>query len=320
MNLLSRGTLALSLVLGTSTALTVGGLEGGLTGQDPIWKKAPPVQQPTDAERAKEVAAREAAMKADIARLKERMSKTPSASDKKLIDDKLQVIYDTKGWSEESKTAYELGAIEMYQQGQTELPAETLEAFVQFNKDMKARGIDLILLPATPKLNYESHLLFDGVDAKTEVWPGWSNMMVQLLEHDIEVIDTVDEFRAAASGKVPVVWKNDGHTGPEGRRIMGEALAKRLQRYEFARTLQAKPKAWEIVEKERTGTAMVTLLNNRAWINERWWEKTETRRNGTPFPYDDPQAVDAGLRVKAQRSQRLGLCLSTLKTQPSFKN
>ena len=39
---------------------------------------------------------------------------------------------------------------------------------------------------------------------------------------------------------------------------------------------------------------MVTLLNNRAWINERW-HKTHRRK---PFPYDDPQAVDAGLKVR----------------------
>ena len=161
---------------------------------------------------------------------------------------------------------------------------------------MKARGIDLIIIPGVPKLVYKSHLLVDGIDPQAEIWPGWTEMTLQLLENDIEVIDTVEEFRAAAGGDVPVTWINEPHTGSEGRKIYGELLAERLQRYEFARKAQAKPPALSYVKKEKTGAKMVTLLNNRGWINERWWDKTNRGRK--PFPYDDPQAVDAGLKVK----------------------
>ena len=48
-------------------------------------------------------------------------------------------------------------------------------------------------MPGVPKLVYKSHLLVDGVDKEAEVWPGWTEMTLQLLENDIEVIDTVSE-------------------------------------------------------------------------------------------------------------------------------
>ena len=83
------------------------------------------------------------------------------------------------------------------------VPEGLLAAFVQFRNDLAARGADLVLLPLAPTPFFETHRLFDGVDAKTEIYPGWTRMMIQLLEADIEVIDTVDEFRSGAGNWAP---------------------------------------------------------------------------------------------------------------------
>lgn len=276
--------------------LSFAGLEGGNTGTEPEWKSAPPIKQPTASERAQEVNARKTAIEADIARLKARMQKTASSSDQQKLKSEVDRIYKTHGWCPKLETAFGKGSLEAFQKDQTKMDPKTLQAFIQFDRDMKARGIDLILMPGAPKIVYEGHRLVPGMDATTEVWPGWTNMAIQLLENDVEVIDTVEEFRKAAGSKIPVTWINEPHTGPMGRKIFGEALAKRLQRYAFSRELQAKPKAFTYTERKKTGAKMVTLLNNRAWINERWWEKTNRGRK--PFPYDDPQAVDAGLKTR----------------------
>ncbi len=271
-------------------------LEGGSTGDEAQWKSAPPVKQPSAQERAQEVKAREEAIQKDIERLTARMQRTASAADQQKLRDEVKRILAHHGWCDQIEQAFIKGSLEAFQKGQSEMPQGLLDALVQFDRDLKARGIDLIIMPSSPKIHYEAHRLVDGIDEQTEIWPGWTNMTLQLLEQDIEVIDTVDEFRKAAGGEVPVTWINEPHTGPEGRRIFGEALAKRLQRYEFARELAAKPQAYQLEVKDKTGAKMVTLLNNRGWINERWWEKTNRGRK--PFPYDDPQAVDAGLKVK----------------------
>ena len=126
-------------------------------------------------------------------------------------------------------------------------------------------------------------------------------MMIQLLENDIEIIEVADAWRQEASNNMPVVWLNDGHTGPTGRKIFAEALAERLQRYEFARKLKAKPSLYTYSEAEQTGTKMITLRFNKAWLTESGWAK---RKKNTPFPYDDPQTLKANMPGKKGKNDK----------------
>ena len=210
-----------------------------------------PVVQPDAATRAEELKAREEAMAKDLKRLKQRLTKTPSKSVQQAVHKEWQHILDHHGYSEKLGQAFNLSSLEMALQNQDAMPQNFLEALVQFNQDMKARGIDLIVLPPTPKASFLIHQAVDGADAHSELWPGWTQMMIQLLENDIEIIEVADAWRQEAGNKMPVVWLNDGHTGPTGRKIFAQALAERLQRYEFTRKLQEKPALYTYSEPNK---------------------------------------------------------------------
>ena len=47
-------------------------------------------------------------------------------------------------------------------------------------------------------------------------------MMLSLLENDIEIIDPIEEFRAASNDKLVVNWANDFHTADGGRMIAAQ--------------------------------------------------------------------------------------------------
>ena len=122
--------------------------------------------------------------------------------------------------------------------------------------------------------------------------------MLQLLENDIEIIEVTETWRQQAGNKMPVVWLNDGHTGPTGRKIFAQALVERLQRYDFARQRKAAPARFEYKTKEQTGAKMTTLKYNNAWMSESLW----ARKKKSPFPYDDPQAANTGIKNKKKKT------------------
>jgi hypothetical protein len=98
-----------------------------------------------------------------------------------------------------------------------------------------------------------THLLVDGADAQTEYYPGYTRMLLQFLENDIEIVDALDEMRAQAHSKIDMHWPNDPHTGTLGRQIAARALAQRLQRYDFARNAAARAKQFSYMEVDFKG-------------------------------------------------------------------
>jgi hypothetical protein len=128
------------------------------------------------------------------------------------------------------------------------------------------------VLPFPGNSAIHTHLLLDDVDAKDEVYPGYTQMLLTFLENDIEVVDFLDEMREAAGSDVPVHWPNDPHTGPAGRRVAAQRLAERLQRYDFAR--KRKPVADAIQYETIAWTGAKTgwstyLLNARTMSDNR---------------------------------------------------
>ena len=102
------------------------------------------------------------------------------------------------------------------------MPKNLLAALKQLNEDFKARDIDFIFVPLVPTPQFAAHTLVDGIEANTDYYPGWTEMMIELLENDIEIVDTTEEFRAAAEDDVLVSWANDFHTGSRGRQIAAD--------------------------------------------------------------------------------------------------
>jgi hypothetical protein len=124
-----------------------------------------------------------------------------------------------------------------------------------------------------PTPHFHAHTLVDGIEADDEYFPGWTEMTIEMLENDLEVIDTVDEFRKEADNDVLVSWANDFHTGSMGRQLAAKALAERLQRYDFAKDLAANRKQWSTSIASKTGASFPQriLVVNGAFMSLADW-------------------------------------------------
>ena len=246
---------ALVCVLGVSMMGNLNALEGGSTSTSEPWKNVTPYSKPDASTRTKEKAARQADIQAEVARLQARLKTAPSPEKMAELHGKLQTIVDNFGWEPQQEMVYGIRSAQPMLRGQNTMPKNLLSALKQLNEDFKARDIDFIFVPLVPTPQFAAHTLVDGIEADQDYYPGWTEDDDKLLEHDIEVVDTV-EIRASAEDDVLVSWANDFHTGSRGRQIAAEALAKRLQRYDFARELQKNANKAEVKEASKTGTMM----------------------------------------------------------------
>jgi hypothetical protein len=228
-------------------------LEGGSTSASAEWKAVQALPKPSKATRAAELAARQEAIATDIQRLEARLSTVPPESKMAELKKKLQQLHDNYGWEPQSEMVYGRRSIEPMLKGQRTMPKNLLSAFIQLDRDLKDRGIDLIIMPLVPTPHFHAHTLVDGIGPNQDYYPGWTEMTIEMLKSDLEVIDTVEEFRMEAENDVLVSWANDFHTGSLGRQIAAKALAQRLQRYGFAKELANNTDQWKTTTKQRTG-------------------------------------------------------------------
>lgn len=117
----------------------------------------------------------------------------------------------------------------------------TLEALRQFDAELKRRGIDLILLPVPDHPLVYGHRLDKRVTSNEEFAPGYTKMLIELMENDIEVIDVLDQFREAGEKETdktpPVLRPDDHHWASTGMAIAADQINQRLQRYDWAQAL-----------------------------------------------------------------------------------
>jgi hypothetical protein len=114
-----------------------------------------------------------------------------------------------------------------------------IEELVRFNAELRERGTDLILLPVPVKQAFASVYFSEKAPADHVVAVNHQWFMQQLLENDIEVIDLLPVFQAAAddSPETPYIYNfnRDHHWSSGGRMAAARALAERLERYDFSR-------------------------------------------------------------------------------------
>ena len=225
-------------------------LEGAVLSTDRAWPADLRNQSVTPEERAAEKSARAKAITADIARLQKRLNTAPSAAVTATLHKKLQDIIDNKGFVAEQLMVYGIRDIEPILNGQDAFLGTMLDCLIQLNKDLAERDIDMIFMPLAPTPFIYSHDLVDGLEANQDYTPGWTKMLLSLLENDIEIIDPIEEYRAASQDKLVVNWANDFHTGDGGRLIAAKLLADRLQRYGFVRDLAPMKETYTLSEVE----------------------------------------------------------------------
>jgi hypothetical protein len=108
---------------------------------------------------------------------------------------------------------------------------------------LAARGIDLIFVPV-PKMTevYIEHFV-DPCPADGIVAPHVRRTLLDLLEHDVEVVDGFRLFRPLRDTDAEYLYATaDTHWGPRAMRIMAKEVADRIERYRFgARARYALP-------------------------------------------------------------------------------
>jgi hypothetical protein len=228
-------------------------LEGGMASTSRDWAPARqlPVAPVSTAERAAEVQARNKAIAADIARIRARLGRTPDTAKLQKYHARLKAIHAAYGWVPELGMVWGRRDIQGILEDQGKVPEGLLRAFVQLRDDLAARGIDLVIVPFPPTPHIQGHLVADGIRADQDYTPGWSRMLLQMLEAGLEVIDPLDEFRAEANNPILINWVNDFHTASRGRQIAAGLVAERLRRYNFIRSLPPAGPDWSFTTATR---------------------------------------------------------------------
>lgn len=112
-----------------------------------------------------------------------------------------------------------------------------VECLAEFSKQLKQQGTDLIVVPLPNQIMVHGHKLFDGIGPGDDLWPAYTQGMIKLLEADVEVIDLLPAFQAY-QGEDYVIHKYDHHWGSAGMHLAAEAIAERLQRYDWLKQEQ----------------------------------------------------------------------------------
>ncbi len=219
-------------------------LEGAVTSRSNEWKGVPPVARPSDAVRAGELKARQDIMAKQKSYLQKRLGTAPSEAALNEMHTEMKKIKASFGWSEELKMVWGVRDIDGILQDQGEVPSGLLASLLQLKEDLAARDIDFIFIPYPPTPHYQGHLLSGKIQPNQDYTPGWTRMLLQLIENDIEVIDPIEHFRREAENPYLINWVNDFHTASHGREIAAKLLAERLQRYDFARELSGNRSKW----------------------------------------------------------------------------
>jgi hypothetical protein len=105
---------------------------------------------------------------------------------------------------------------------------------VDAHRWLRARGIDLIFVPA-PKMTevYIEHFL-DPCPADGIIAPHVRHTLLELLNEDVEVVDGLPLFRSIRDADREYLYNTaDMHWGFRGIRIMAKEVADRIARYKF---------------------------------------------------------------------------------------
>lgn len=128
-------------------------------------------------------------------------------------------------------------------------PAGTgpIASLVSMNRQLRERGIDLIVVPFPWKEDVHAEEFSDLAPKDGWHLPYREKFMLQLLEADIEVIELIPALRAARQ-RFPWVFYDarDQHPADGGIQVAAEEISKRLARYDFAPPAGANPLKLEL--------------------------------------------------------------------------
>jgi hypothetical protein len=110
------------------------------------------------------------------------------------------------------------------------------ETILHLDRQLKARGVDLILMPIPDKLSAYPDFLATDVPCDRQVCVAVKHLFKKLLENDVEIIDlfaAFHEFRRKDQDAHHLFYgKTDSHWRSQGAQVAAERIAERLKRYD----------------------------------------------------------------------------------------
>lgn len=157
---------------------------------------------------------------------------------------------------------------------------DAFDVLTAFNKALKQRNIDLILIPVPNHLNTYAYKYIKNADSRLEIWPAYLNGMKKLLLNDVEIIEVTDDFREYSEEDLSLLHMQNHHWSSGGMRITAKELAKRLKRY-----------SWLEINKRDESDFVEDII----WVNTT--PMLEKKIMETMIQITDTQYTDIGNRI-----------------------
>ena len=120
------------------------------------------------------------------------------------------------------------------------LPAA--KAMVAVSQWLKAKGIDLIVVPAPRMIEVYADKIGNGVPANGVASPQLRRLLLSLMESDVEVVDLLPGFlQSRATSAETLYLSADGHWSDRAQQIASGEIAHRLARYDVVKAAMNLP-------------------------------------------------------------------------------
>lgn len=189
--------------------------------------------------RQAELAARKQDMQADVASLRKRLDRVPASIDKVRVE--LKKVAAAKGMNPTGIIFGPAMAVEALSENRKFDVGDgnAFDSLTAFSRDLKQRGVDLMVVPYPSHAEVYGHRLVKGVKPEDELWPAKIEGIIKLLENDVEVVEVGDAFKSY-KGPGHVLGSFDHHFDAAGIDIIAKELARRIRkRYDFAKEAAA---------------------------------------------------------------------------------
>jgi hypothetical protein len=101
---------------------------------------------------------------------------------------------------------------------------------------LRGQGIDLLFVPVPKMTEVYPHRVARTCPDDRIVAPHVRRLLLELLRHDVEVVDLLPAFlEAAGEGEAPLYLPDDPHWAPRAQEIAARIICERLKRYDFVR-------------------------------------------------------------------------------------
>jgi len=144
---------------------------------------------------------------------------------------------------------------------------DAVETLTALDRYFQQTGTDLIVVPVPNQVMVYTHLLDDKAGPEANMWPAYTEGLIQLLEAGVEVLDLTEAF-ARYEGEGHVLHAGDHHWSTPGMAIATEKLMERLARYPHLRKYVEGRKDF-IGKTQERGVEQSLLSFNKLWSSRK---------------------------------------------------